>query len=132
LDWAARILGLHDPAGWVVPDGYYRIVTDDDGNRPVAILSRGKRELRLTEGSDLGEAALWLAAGSAERFGLGNATEARGLAWGPLPLPPLPVRIVPGFFPDWGDDGRLGFALLARFHVFIDMPRRWTYVKPSR
>jgi hypothetical protein len=43
----------------------------------------------------------------------------------------LPLEIsAGGFFPDWGDDGALALGLLARFHTFIDMPRRWTYLKP--
>jgi hypothetical protein len=131
IDPRDRRLGLHDPSRWVVPEGYVRIVTDDDDDRPVAILHRGSSELRLTAASDLGGAALLLAAESAERAGLSGAAEASGLTWGPLRLPPLSLRIASeGLFPDWGDDGRLGYALLERVHTFIDMPRRWTYVRP--
>ena len=37
LDLEQARLGLHDPARWAVPEGYVRIVTDDDDDRPVAI-----------------------------------------------------------------------------------------------
>lgn len=132
IDWRAGRLGLHDPERWVTPSGFFRMVTDDDGNRPVAVLKRGRRELRLTEGSDTGEAALLFAAESAARVGLEEAAAATDLTWGPVSLAPLPFETArDGFSPDWGDDGRLGFALLARFHVFIDMPHRWTYVRPA-
>ena len=58
-------------------------------------------------------------------------TQADGLKWGPLRLPALPLAASPGAFaPDWGDDGRLGFAIFERCHAFIDMPQRWTYLKP--
>jgi hypothetical protein len=40
------------------------------------------------------------------------------------------VETVRGAFaPEWGDDGRMGWDALAPFHVFIDMPRRWTYLR---
>jgi len=32
--------------------------------------------------------------------------------------------------PAWGDDGNVGFALYEHTHTYIDMPQRWTYVKP--
>ncbi|HSB35690.1 MAG TPA: hypothetical protein VLH41_02365 [Thermoanaerobaculia bacterium] len=132
IDPGHKRFGVHDPARWVIPEGYFRIVTDDDGNRPVAILYRGSRELRLTAGADVGSAALWLAAESAARLGLPGASQADGLRWGPANLPPLPLRISSGeFFPDWGDDGRLGWTLIERFHAFFDMPNRWTYIRPA-
>lgn len=131
LDWEKARLGLHDPERFPTPEGYYRLITDDDGDRPVVVLKRGSRSLRLTEGSDLGRAALRLAPESARRVDLEDATEAADLTWGPIDLPPIPLEISPdGYFPDWGDDGALGFSVLARFHTFIDMPRRWTYLKP--
>ncbi len=129
VDPARGILRLHDPARWVAPDGYYRAVIDDDGDRPVAALYRGSRELRLTVGADTGEAALRLAAESAERVGF-SAGEARGLTWGALRLPPLPAQISSeGFFPEWGNDGNLGYPFLLRFHAFVNMPVRWVYLK---
>jgi hypothetical protein len=130
LDPARRTLTLHDPARWAPPEGFFRTVIDDDGNRPVAILRNGSRELRLAEGSDTGAAALRLAKASAARAGLANTRTASGLNWGPQDLPPLTIEIAPGeFAPEWGDDGRMGWDALAPFHVFIDMPRRWTYLR---
>jgi hypothetical protein len=131
LDLKESRLGLHDPARWVVPEKWVRIVTDDDGDRPVVVFRRGSADLRVTAASDTGAAGLVLAAASAERAGLGGASEADGLKWGRLLLPPLRLRIASeGFFPSWGDDGRLGFALYEHAHVYIDMPNRWTYVQP--
>jgi hypothetical protein len=137
LDWQKRRLGLHDPEKWVAPEGFFRVVTDDDGDRPVAILKHGRESLRLAEGSDTGGTDLLLAGETAARVGLQGATHATGVLWGVVTLPPLTVRIArDGFSPEWADDGRLGFSVLARFHVFIDMPHRWTYVRagdtPSR
>ena len=129
-DAQASRVRLHDPEGWAPPEGYFRIVIDDDDDRPVAILNRGKMELRLTAGSDTGEASLVLAAASAQRAGLSGATEATAFTWGLIHLPAMPVAIAQdGFFPDWGDDGKLGFAVLLRFHAFVNMPQRWIYVK---
>jgi len=130
LDPVAGVLRLHDPAHLATPEGYFRVVIDDDGDRPVAIVSRGKADLRLAAGSDTGAAALVVADASAARVGISGG-EARGFAWGPVRLPPLPVRTAAaGFFPDWGDDGLLGYPLLLRFHVFVNMPQRWIYLKP--
>ena len=124
-------LGLHDPARWVVPEGYVRIVTDDDDDRPVAVFRNGSEDLRLTAASDTGDAGIVLAAESAERAGLSGASEADDLKWGPLKLPPLKLRIAnEGFFPAWGNDGLLGIAVYDHAHVYIDMPQRWTYVQP--
>lgn len=132
LDLRTRRLGLHDPEKWVVPEGFFRAVTDDDGNRPVAILRHGREPLRLAEGSDTGGADLLLAAESAARVGLQDETQATEVLWGVVTLPPLSVRTArDGFSPDWGDDGRLGYSVLARFHVFIDMPHRWTYLRAT-
>jgi hypothetical protein len=123
-------LRLHDPARFEAPEGFYRAPIDDDEDRPVATLSRGKTDLRLTAGSDTGEAALVLSRHSAERAGIAGG-EARGFAWGPVRLPALPARVsATGFSPDWGDDGLIGFPLLLRFHVFVNMPQRWIYLKP--
>jgi hypothetical protein len=130
FDPAAGQIRLHDPEKFGVPEGFFRTAIDDDDGRPVAVLNRGKKDLRLTAGSDTGEAALLVAAVSAERAGL-SGSEALGLAWGPVRLPALPVRLAAnGFFPEWGDDGKLGFPLLLRFHLFVNMPQRWMYLKP--
>jgi hypothetical protein len=131
LDPVGSRLGIHDPAPWVAPDGFVRIVIDDDNDRPVATLRRGSEELRLTAPSDTGAATIELSAASAARAGLSGAAEADGLKWGPLRLPALRLApTAPTFAPDWGDDGRLGFAIFERCHAFIDMPQRWTYLKP--
>ncbi len=131
LEPVGRRLGLHDPAKWVVPEGYVRIITDDDNDRPVAIFRSGSDELRLTAASDTGGAAIELSDESARRAGLDGKAEAEGLKWGPLRMPALSLEIsATRFAPDWGDDGRLGFPLFERCHAFIDMPQRWTYVKP--
>jgi hypothetical protein len=131
LDPAAGKLRLHNPATFVAPEGYFRIVIDDDDDRPVAILNRGSRDMRLTAGSDTGEAAIVLALETADRLGLAGETSAKGITWGSIDLPPIPLRVVRGeFFPDWGDEGKLGFSLLLRFHLFWNMPQRWTYIRP--
>ena len=131
LDPAAAVLRLHDPERFTPPEGFFRAAIDDDGDLPVAILSRGRTNLRLAAGSDTGTTAvLSLAAPSADRAGVEHG-EARGLAWGPVRLPPLPVSVRDeGYFPEWGDDGRLGYPLLLRFHAFVHMPQRWIYVQP--
>lgn len=133
FDPDARLLGLHDPERWTIPDGYFRVVIDDDGDRPVAILDRGSKSLRVAAGSDTGAAALELAAESARRLGLERETAADGMLWGAFKLPPLPFRVADAreYSPDWGDDGRLGFALLLRFHAFVNMPQRWIYFRPA-
>ena len=132
LDSAAKTLTLHDPSRWAPPEGYFRVVIDDDGDKPVAIVRNGSRELRLAEGSDTGSAALRIAEASADRAGLSKTRTAAGLNWGPQDLPPLTLEIARGEFdPGWGDDGRMGWEALAPFHVFIDMPRRWTYLRAA-
>jgi hypothetical protein len=131
LDPAAGKVRLHAPATFAPPEGYFRIVIDDDDDRPVAILDLGSRDMRLTAGSDTGQAAILLAGKTADRLGLAGETELKGVTWGPINLPPLALRVVrSGFFPDWGDDGKLGFSVLSRFHAFWNMPQRWIYVRP--
>jgi hypothetical protein len=131
LDPDAARARFHDPAKWVAPEGYMRVVVDDDENRPVAILRRKGSELRVLCGSAAEGAALRLSAASAERLGISEReTTIEGLRWGLLTLPPLALRIEPGAFsPDWGDDGRMDPKLLERFHSFLDMPHRWIYLK---
>jgi hypothetical protein len=129
IDPAAGVLRVFDPERFAPPEGFYRAVIDDDGDLPVAILSRGKTSLRLAAGSDTGSAAIRIAAASAARADVAGA-EARGFAWGPVRLPAIPADVTAhGFFPDWGDDGLLGYRLLLRFHAIVDMPRRWVYLK---
>jgi len=133
LDPDARLFGLHDPERWVIPEGYFRVVIDDDGDRPVAVLDRGSDSLRVTAGSVTGTAALELAVESARRVGLEKEPRAGEMLWGTSRLPPLPLRLAGrGFFPEWGDDGRMGFPLLLRFHAYLHMPQRWVYLSPAR
>ncbi|HEY7575562.1 MAG TPA: hypothetical protein VIB08_10395, partial [Thermoanaerobaculia bacterium] len=125
LDPGARLFGLHDPERWVVPEGFLRVVIDDDGDRPVAILDRGTQKLRVVAGSDTGGASLELAAESARRADLEKQTKADGVLWGAARVAVVRLRVAgQGFFPDWGDDGRMGFPLLLRYHSYLHMPQR--------
>jgi hypothetical protein len=130
LDPAKARVGFHDPARWSAPAGYFRGLLDDDGDRPVAVLRQGKAALRLRAGTAAGPAVL-LAPESARRMSLSDpGARAVELKWGTAPIPPSPVAVAQGFDPDWGDDGALGSDILLRFHVFLDMPSRWAYVRP--
>jgi hypothetical protein len=131
FDLEARRLRFHDPATWVAPERFTRVVIDDDGNRPMAILRRKGEELRLLCGSVTGSPALSIAEETARRLGLPpDATTVDGLRWGPVALPRLPLRLDAGAVnPDWGEDGQLGFELLRRFHFFLDMSHRWIYLR---
>ncbi|MGH2626206.1 MAG: hypothetical protein ACRDHY_06095, partial [Anaerolineales bacterium] len=130
LDPAARRIRFHDPAVWPPPEGFVRIIIDDDGNLPVAILGRTDRKVRVVAGGAPGSVLL-LAPESAKRMGLSpDAASVRDLGWGPLDLAEMPVSRVPGrFSPDWGDDGKLPAAVLLRYRVFVDMHHRWIYLK---
>jgi len=130
LDPAARKIRFHDPEAWPAPEGFVRIVIDDDGNLPVAILGRGSRKVRVVAGRAPGSALL-LAPESAQRIGLDpQAASAADLGWGPLDLAEMPVRRVPGTFsPGWGDDGELAMGILLRYRVFVDLHHRWIYLK---
>ncbi len=131
FDPGQRRVRFHDPARWVSPAGFFRIVLDDDGNRPVAVLRKGGELLRLLAGTAC-ESALLLAPETARRIGLSPAASvAEGLLWGAVHLEPLPVRIAAqGLDPAWGDEGSLGFETLLQFHAFLDMPHRWIYLRP--
>ncbi len=125
-------LRLHPPDKWVRPEGYYRCVLDDDGDRPVAILHRGKEVLRLLAGA-AAPASIALAPESAERAGIPpESRRAEGLRWGPVSLPPLDLtRRDQAFDPARGDDGRLSSRFLRRFRAILDMPHRWAYLRPE-
>jgi hypothetical protein len=130
VDPKAGYLALHDPARWVSPAGFNRIVIDDDGNRPVARFRRRAENLRLLVGSAAGAADILLAPAAARRLEVAPPGPVNGLRWGLLALPPLSAEIDTGpTSPEWGDDGRLGFALLLRFHSYLDMPHRWIYLR---
>ena len=131
LDSAAGSIRFHDPARWAAPPGYFRGLLDDDGDRAVAILRRGSGTLRLRAGTG-SVSGIELAPESARRAGLSApASVATDLKWGTAAVPSSAVTIrETGFDQDWGDDGSLGFEPLLRFHVFLDMPRRWAYLRP--
>jgi hypothetical protein len=131
IDPGARRVRLHDPARWVTPEGFGRNVIDDDGDVPVAILFRSGRRLRLRAGTRT-PSPLELASRTARELGLESAGPLAGIVWGTFRLPPVPTRIAPsGFEPEWGDDGAIGWPLLTQFHVFVDLPHRWIYVRPA-
>ncbi|MDQ2980587.1 MAG: hypothetical protein M3R62_15370, partial [Acidobacteriota bacterium] len=131
-DAAGRRLRLLDPARWVRPEGYFRSVIDDDGDRPVAILTKGREALRVLAGASAAT-ALTLAPESALRVGLApGARTAEGFRWGPAPLPSIDLDRKEALFdPSRGDDGRLSARFLLRFQAIIDMPHRWAYLKPE-
>ncbi|MEP6802750.1 MAG: hypothetical protein ABJC07_12460 [Acidobacteriota bacterium] len=127
-----RKVRLLDTENWVRPEGYYRAVLDDDGDRPVAILKKGRELLRVLAGAAT-PTALTVARASARRLGYpADLRSAEGLHWGPAPLPPLDLAYEDARFdPAAGDDGRLSARFLLRFHAIIDMPHRWAYLKPE-
>ena len=131
IDPAARRLALHDPARWVAPAGFNRMLVDDDGDRPVTTLRRGSRVARLTVGAAIGSADIAVTPDALDRLGLTAPGTADALRWGILELPELSVVRDP--HPDaggWGDDGKVGFAMLLRFHSHLDLTHRWIYVQP--
>ncbi|HEX5134068.1 MAG TPA: retropepsin-like aspartic protease, partial [Thermoanaerobaculia bacterium] len=89
LDPKSGRLGLHDPAKWASPAGFNRILVDDDGNRPVTTLRRGREVARLRAGSATGASDLRLAPASAARLDVKTPGVASELRWGTLALPPL-------------------------------------------
>jgi hypothetical protein len=131
IDPAARRLALHDPARWVAPAGFSRMLVDDDGDRPVTTLRRGSRVARLTVGVPIGSADISVTSDALDRLGLTAPGAADALRWGILELPELSVVSDP--HPDaggWGVDGKVGFAMLLRFHSHLDLTHRWIYVQP--
>jgi hypothetical protein len=133
IDPVARRLGLRDPGRWAPPNGFTRIIVDDDGDRPVATLRLGSHSARLIAGAAVGSSDLALAAEALERLGISGTGPVEGMRWGPLPLPDLSLQREEDR-PDagWGDDGKLGFGMLLRFQSHLDMPHRWIYVRPVR
>jgi hypothetical protein len=131
IDPEAASLRLHDPAKWVIPQGFFRGLVDDDGNRAAAILQRKGLKLRLL-GPTATAGALVLTPEAARRFGVsGQASTISGLFWG-APLADLPVSISADSDADFGEDGRFGWDVALAFHVFFDMPHRWAYLKARR
>ena len=129
LDPDAHCLTLFDPARWVIPEGFTRILVDDDGDRPVTTMHRRSNRVRLAVGTAARSSDLVLSPEAASRLDVSGASVARGLRWGILELPDLSVGREPTSLSAWGEDGRIGFALLLRFHSHLDMPHRWIYVR---
>ncbi|HEU5251306.1 MAG TPA: hypothetical protein VFW15_15065 [Thermoanaerobaculia bacterium] len=130
LDPKARGLGIHDPARWVFPAGFNRMLVDDDGDRPVATVRRKSADVRLLVGSRTEGPDLRLAPAAASRLEIGLPGEVTGLRWGILALPPLSAAAeTRPASPEWGHDGRLGFGFLLKFHAYLDMPHRWIYLR---
>ena len=128
IDPETASLRLHDPARWVIPQGFFRGLVDDDGNRAAAILQRKGLRLRLL-GPTATAGALVLTPEAAGRFGVsGQSSSISGLFWG-APLADLSVSIGSDSDADFGEDGRLGWDVALAFHVFFDLPHRWAYLK---
>jgi hypothetical protein len=135
LEGPAARIRLYDPPKWSPPPGFYRGLLDDDGDRAMAILNYGGKLLRLRAG--VPGPPLLLAREAARRVGLPESGPAE-LKWGTAPLPPLPVSFpalslsfpASGFDTERGDDGALGQDVILGFHTFLDMPRRWVYLRP--
>jgi hypothetical protein len=123
-------LAFHDPSRFVPPEQFTRVLVDDDGNRPATILRRAGEDVRLRLASPTGRAHLRLAPEAADRVGVDLPGTVSGFRWGGLALPGLSaVRETGVSSPAWGDDGTFGFPALLRFHSFLDMTYRWTYVR---
>jgi hypothetical protein len=130
IDGAGDRLAFHDPERWVAPPGFTRVLVDDDGNRPVAMLRRQGDFARFLLGTATGTADLLLADSVAARLGLELPGRVGGWRWGPLALPEAGVaREARPVLPDWGEDGSFGHGLLLRFHAHVDMPHRWVYLR---
>lgn len=131
IDASARRLALHDPARWVSPAGFTRIIVDDDGDRPVTNLRRGSRVARLTVAAPTGSADLAVAPEALERLEISAPGTVSAMRWGILELPDLSLERDPHpTSVGWGDDGKVGFAMLLRFHSHLDLTHRWIYVRP--
>jgi hypothetical protein len=131
IDPGARRLALQDPARWVAPAGFTRIVVDDDGDRPVTSLRRGSRVARLVLGAPTGSVDVRFSPESLSGLGISAPGTVGGIRWGILELPDLSVEADPNPGPPgWGDDGKIGFAMLLRFQSHLDLTHRWVYVRP--
>jgi hypothetical protein len=128
IDPNAGLARFHDPVRWVSANGFFRALVDDDGNRPAAIVRRKGQSLRLLAPTAIA-GPLLLTPQALARLGLSGPVEISGLHLG-MALPPLPAIPSTGSEADFGEDGRLGWDLVLRFHVFFDLPHRWMYLKP--
>ncbi len=131
IDPRTSRLALHEPNRFVPPEGFTRILVDDDGNRPVTILRRGGKDARLRLASPTGGVHLRLAPEAADRVGVDLPGTVDGFRWGGVALAGLSaVRETGVSSQEWGDDGTFGFPAILRFHSFVDMTYRWIYVRP--
>src|SRR5262249_28619560 len=135
FDARASRVRIYDPQKWSPPPGFYKGLLDDDGDRATAILSYGGSLLRLR--AAVPGPPLLVARESARRVGLPESGPAE-LKWGTAPLPPIPISYpalslslpASGFDTQWGEDGALGQDVILGSHAFLDMPRRWAYLRP--
>lgn len=131
IDPVRSLFSLHDSSRWVQPEAFTRVLLDDDGNRPVTILRRSGKDVRLRLASPIRGAHVRLAPEAADRVGVEPPATVDGFRWGGVPLPGLSVVLETGpSSPAWGDDGSLGFSVLLRFHSFVDLTYRWVYLRP--
>jgi hypothetical protein len=131
IDPARSLFTLHDTSRWVQPEAFTRVLLDDDGNRPVTILRRSGKDVRLRLASPIRGSDVRLAPEAAGRVGVEPPATVDGFRWGGVALPGVSVVTETGpSSPAWGDDGSLGFAVLLRFHSFVDMTYRWVYLRP--
>jgi hypothetical protein len=129
VDSAAQRVRFHDPARWVDPEGFFRVLLDDDGNRVVVIARRNGGNVRLL-GPTAADVQLRLTPEAAERLGLsGRAPVVSGL-WVGAALPARTVPVESGPESDYAEDGILGWDLLLDFHADFDLPHRWLYLRP--
>ncbi|HEY6928829.1 MAG TPA: hypothetical protein VJA66_04045, partial [Thermoanaerobaculia bacterium] len=130
VDSEERRVRFHDPAQWVNPEGFFRVLIDDDGNRPVVIGHRNGANIRLL-GPTSAAAPILLTPEAARRLGLsGRAPVLHGLWIGPE-LPPTPVLIEDERQSDYGEDGRFSWNLILQSHADFDMVHRWLYLRPN-
>jgi hypothetical protein len=135
LEAPANRIRLYDPRKWSPPPGFFKGLLDDDGDRATAILTFDGKLLRLRAG--VPGPPILLAREAARRVGLPESGQAE-LKWGTAPLPPLAISFpalsvsfpASGFDTEWGEDGALGQDVILRFHTFLDLPRRWAYLRP--
>ena len=130
VDSAEGRIRFHDPAPWVGPEGFFRVLLDDDGDRAVIVARRNGGNVRLL-GPTAASAPLLLTPEGAQRLGLtGRAPVLTGLWLGPS-LPALTVPIESGPESEYGEDGRLGWDFILKSHADFDLIHRWLYIRPN-
>jgi len=130
IDPATTQIRFHDPAHWVMPEGLFRVLLDDDGNRPVIIARRNGANVRLL-GPTAIDTDIQLTPEGARRLGLPDqAPTLSGLRLG-LELPARTVPIIDGPESDWDEDGRLSWNLILASRAEFDLAHRWVYLRPT-